>query len=152
MTNMPINAKPRYAFDAELYLHDGGLKTASFAGLVSAAAKILDVGDARFEGYWVVNVTALEHDTDDEVCQVFLQGSLQSDFSADVVNLALCELSAPGALLAGADTERDVGGVNLPCSNVLEGVAYPYLRIYCVIGGTVATGFNFTSWLSRRAG
>jgi len=39
-----------------------------------------------------------------------------------------------------------VGRYTLPFSNEDNGTFYRYVRVYTVVGGTIASGINYTAW------
>jgi hypothetical protein len=56
-----------YTLDAELIMKDAGLVAADAAATVSGSAKTLNVGEAAFKGVLVVDVTAIEIASNDEL-------------------------------------------------------------------------------------
>lgn len=152
MSEPLVNKTPGFAFDAELELHDGGLITASGAGQVDAVAAVATIGAARWEGYLVMDIDAVEQNSADDSCRVLLQGSENEDFSADIQNLAVVDLGHADTLLGGADAVLSAGDrIAIPVTNVLGSVVYPHLRLYSeVAGAAVATGWDFRAYLTRR--
>jgi hypothetical protein len=80
--------------------------------------------------------------------EIKLQGSSQSDFSSHYGDLACCTLAATA--VTPGDVLGAVGRFKVPFRNERNGVKYPYLREYCVVAGTVATGINFSCYLAKH--
>ncbi|MCA1906246.1 MAG: hypothetical protein LDL11_06630 [Desulfarculus sp.] len=135
-------------YDSGLILKDAGLVAASAAGTVGGLAKIVTVGEGRVDGVLVVDVTAIEMASNDERYSIALQGSDVADFttgSPKVEELACLNLGANEVLSGNQDSA--IGRYEVPMTNVKQGVAYPHLRLYTTVAGTVATGINFTARL-----
>lgn len=141
-----------YTFDKELQLKDAGLVAASAAAQVSAAAKIADLGssDAAFSGVAVVDVSAIEIASNDELYTIIVQGSNSSDFSGAKENLAELSLGATEVRPGGA-ADSVAGRYEIPFVNEQAGVTYRYLRIYTLVAGTIATGINYTAYVGRSS-
>lgn len=137
-----------YTFDANLEMKDAGLVAASDAATVDAADKILSVGDAVFKGVLVVDVSAIEIASNDELYTITVQGSTSSTFASDVQNLASISLGATEVRPGGA-IDSVTGRYELWFSNQQAGVTYPYLRVYTTVAGAVATGINYTAFIGR---
>lgn len=137
-----------YTFDAELEMKDAGLVAADAAATVDSAAKILSVGDATFKGVLVVDVTAIEIASNDELYRIIVQGSSSSSFASDIQNLAELTLGATEVRPGGA-IDSATGRYELPFVNQQNGVTYPYLRVYTDVNGTIATGINYSAFIGR---
>lgn len=131
----------QYPYDVDL--------VAKATGLVAAdtAHTIITVGEAVWKGALVVNVTAIEAETD-EVYRICVQGSTSSTFASDVQNLAILSLGITAANPGGAITSL-VGRYELLFINEQAGVCYPYIRAYTDVTGTIATGINWSGFFSR---
>lgn len=146
-------------YDELLLLHDGGLVTASGAGNIGTGhvAQILDLGGAGFagempatEGDVVIDVAAIEVDSSNEICTIGVQISSSATFASDIYEI--CSLSIGDSVPLAGDTDMGVGRYILPFQNRIgDGTAKRYLRIYYTIAGTIATGFNFTAYLAKKA-
>lgn len=146
------NLYSQHTYDASLLLKAAALVAASADGSL-----ILDVGTGLFEADMIVDVTALEIDSNDESYTVVLEGSPDAAFgtAANIIPLAMIVIgdhaSTAGALCAmGADDA--VGRYTVPCRNERNGTTYRYLRIRTVVAGTIATGINFMAWLAKKKG
>lgn len=139
-----------YLFDADLELKDAGALTASAAAQVDSAARVLDMGAARFDGLALINVTALDIVSNDEIYRIFVQGSSSSSFASDIENLACLELGAT-EVRAGSAKDSVTGIYELPVTNEAADTVYRYIRLYVQIAGTTPS-INFTAFLSNQAG
>lgn len=137
-----------YIFDAELELKDAGLVAADAAGTVDSVAKIEDVGLGRFDAICVIDVAAIEIASNDEVYKISVQGSNSSSFASGIVDLA--ELSLGALEVIGGDTDSATGRYELPFTNVQNNTYYRYIRLYTDVGGTIATGINFSAFATKR--
>lgn len=134
-------------YDSTLIMKDAGLVAASAAATVGGSAKIANVGAGRVDGRLVIDVTAIEVDAD-ELYSIALQGSDVADFSTGdekIEELAVINLGANEVI--GGNQDSAIGRYEVPFSNVKLDTAYPYLRVFTTVAGTVATGINFTARL-----
>ena len=135
----------RFTFDAEHEMRDAGLAAADAAATVDGVAKIADVGLAVFMGTLVIDVTAIEVASTDELYRIIVQGSTTSGFTAGTIeNLAELTLGATAAR-PGAALTSTVGRYLLPFVNVQDQITYQYLRVYTDVTGTIATGINYSA-------
>jgi hypothetical protein len=148
MSYTSARQRPSFIFDAELELKDAGLVAADAAGTVDSVAQIVEAGTGRFEGVCVIDVTAIEIASNDEIYKVSVQGSNSSSFASGIVDLA--ELSLGALEVIGGDTDSATGRYELPFSNYQNGTYYRYLRLYTDVGGTIATGINFSAFVTKR--
>ena len=135
-------------YDESLILKDAGLVAADAAATVGGVAKVIDLGSATalVEGKLIIDVSAIEIASNDEVYKISLQGSDQSGFSAgDEEDLAILILGA--AEVIGGDQDSTTGRYVVPFRNERNGTTYRYLRIYTDVTGAIATGINFTAYL-----
>lgn len=139
-----------YNFDAEMQLKDAGLVAASAAAQVDSAAKIIDLGEGRFEGVAVVDVSAIEIDSNNEEYDILIQGSSSAIFASDIQNLAQMNLGATEVRQGGA-IDSLVGRYELPFINEQNDIRYRYVRAYTVVAGTVATGLNYAAFIAEKA-
>lgn len=138
-------------FDAALEFKDAGLVAASAAATVDAAAKVVTVGTGLFQGCMIIDVTALEIASDTELYDIVIQGSTDADFGTDtnIVELSAINLSAKEVKRTDANADNAVGRYKLYFDNEQNGTFYPYLRVYTVVGGDIATGINYTAYAVR---
>ena len=146
--------------DANLLLKDAGLIAADDICQVGGADQILDVGAGHFQGDLVIDVTACEVASNDEAYRVTLQGSNSATFASGVVPLQTMCFGAYESLgtSLGYDVDVTTGRYILPVHNfgyttagdAGTGTYFRYLRLVVDVAGTIATGINFTAWLSKR--
>lgn len=136
-----------YLFDAQLQLKDAGLVAASAAATVSSAAQVLSLGAGFFEANLVIDVTACEVDTGNEKYEIEWQLGTTSAFStyvtATVVKLGDSSVN-------GSSADSSTGRIVQPVCNEFNGTIYGYARLYTRIAGTIATGINYSAFLSAE--
>lgn len=147
MSYTSAKMRPNYIFDALLELKDAGLVAADAAGQVDAVDAIRDIGTGLFRGTCVIDVTAIEIASNDEVYKISVQGSNSSTFASGIVDLA--ELSLGALEVIGGDTDSTTGRYEMPFSNRQNETYYRYIRCYTDVGGTIATGINFAAFVSK---
>lgn len=155
MTYTAAKSRPTYTFDIDLLMKDAGLVAADAAWGVGGSAKVLDVGDGRYCGYAVIDVSALEIASGDERYDLLIQGSSKSDFASDIVILAALPVgdgSTIGAAYAGSGVDVDdaAGRYVLPFTNERNNIYYRYIRGFTVVTGTIATGINFSAFVAKE--
>lgn len=146
---MSLANQRSYTFDVTMQLKDAGLVAASAASQVSAAAAILDVGAAPFMGVAVIDTTAVEIDTGNELYSITIQGSNSSSFASGIENLACKHLGHTSVLPGGAQSSPAAGRYELPFINVQGDTVYRYIRQYITVAGTIATGINCKSFVGE---
>ena len=137
-----------FNFDAELELKDAGLVAASAAAQADDEAKIIDLGVGRFEGIVVFDLTAVEIASNDELYTALVQGSSSATFASDVQNLAQLDFGATEVRL-GSAIDSLIGRYELAFTNEQKDLQYRYLRLWTVVAGSIATGINYTAFVSR---
>ncbi|MBG0789650.1 MAG: hypothetical protein H0S80_04040 [Desulfovibrionaceae bacterium] len=138
--------------DYTFTLKDSGLVASNAAGTVGGFAKVADVGNGLIDAELVIDVSAIEIASNDEIYSIAIQGSDTSDFttgSPENEELAVLNLGAAEVLTGNQDSET--GRYVLPFRNEKNGSVYPYLRVYTSVDGDVATGINFTAHLQAKA-
>jgi len=131
--------------DTNHELKDAGLVASSAAGTVGGEAVIVDLGEGLMEGEMVIDVSAIEIASDNELYTISLQGSSEDDFADTYENLAAIELGAAEVL--DGDQDSTTGRYILPFRNEKNGTKYRYARCYCACAGTIATGINYKAYL-----
>lgn len=141
-------------YDALLELKDAGAITASAAAQVDSAAKIIDLGTGLVEADVVVDISAIEVDSDDEKYTIGIQISSSSSFASDIYEVKQLMVGSAGTAEGdnlGGDTDMGVGRYRVPFTNeIADGVTKQYMRIYVTIGGTIATGINYIAYIAAR--
>jgi hypothetical protein len=146
---MSLANRRSYTFDAALQLKDAGLVAASAASQVAASNQILDVGAAPFFGVAVIDTSAVEIDTGNELYTVTIQGSNSATFASGIENLASKTLGHTSVQPGGAQTSPAAGRYELPFINVQGDVVFRYIRQYITVAGTIATGINLRTFVGR---
>jgi hypothetical protein len=139
----------KYIFDAATEMKDAGLVASSAAAQVDAADKILDFGGAVMtEGDLVIDITAIEVASGDEKYEIEWQLSSSATFASAVNTASVIKVGDSSVTGSSADTGvgRYVRGV----SNEFGGTVFRYARLYTRIAGTIATGINYTAFLTKR--
>lgn len=90
----------------------------------------------------VVQISTIEIASNDELYTFHIQGSTSATFASGYDSLASLQVGA-NEVLAG-DQDSDTGEFIIPFRNEKNGVIYPYIRIYCVVAGSIATGGGIT--------
>lgn len=135
----PLDAETLFCEDLTLAASDVVQK--------DAADRILKIGRGRNDFSWVVDVSAIEIASNDEVYTFLLQGSNSATFASGIVNLAMLQLGATEVLLGGAG-DSVVGRYMLGVANDML-ADYDYVRLNVIIAGTIAVGITFSSWLTK---
>ncbi len=135
-------------FDPRHELKDAGLVASSMAGTVDGLPKVLNLGPELVEGKMVIDVSALEIESNNELYRIKLQGSAAHDFSSKVEDLAILELGAKEVL--GGDQDSQTGRYVLAFSNAKGLYVWPYVRLYTEVSGSVASGIDFSAYLTRE--
>lgn len=143
-------------FDSLLQFKDAGLVASSAAAEVDSSAQILDLGSGIVHGDVVIDVTALEIASNDELFDIVVQLSPDSDFgtAGNIIDVASLTLGAKEAMRTDSDRDSVIGRYLLGFRNEasLAGVptVFRYARIYTVVAGTIATGINFSAYLAKQ--
>ena len=138
-----------FSFDSLLEMKDAGLVAASAAAQVGGSDKIADVLMSFFQGALVINVSAIEIASNDELYRIIMQGSTTPGFDAGTIeNLAELTLGAT-EVRPGAALDSTPGRHHLPLYNLQDDVIYRYLRVYTDVSGAIATGINYTAWIIK---
>lgn len=135
------NVYSQFTYDNSLLLKAAGLVAST-----TTESTILDLGAGLFDGYLVLDVTAVETASTDEKYTVHLEGSNSSTLASGSVTLANIPL---GCHTAPADQATATGRFVVPVRNEQNGTTYRYVRIYTLVAGTIATGINFTAFLAK---
>jgi hypothetical protein len=133
-----------YTYDSTQLLKDAGLVATSAAAQVGGSAKRLEVGQGFFKGVLVIDVTAIETDSSNELYRITVQGSDSPTFASGIENLASIDLGHTSARSGSAGTST-VGRYELPFTNEQNGQSYAYVRVFTAVAGTIATGINYTA-------
>lgn len=134
------NQYSRFTYDNDLLLKAAGLVDASADGT------ILDIGAGLVEGYVVVDLTACEIATGDEIYTISLEGSNVAAMTSGSVCLAK---KVFGNLVVPMDAALSASGTYaIPFRNEEAGQTYRYVRLSILVAGTIATGINFSAYIA----
>ena len=128
------------------YDHSLLLKAAGLVASTTTETTILDLGAGLFEGYLVIDATAVEVASTDEKYTIHLEGSNSSTMASGSVSLCNIQL---GNNTAPADQDIVEGRYFVPFRNEQNGTTYRYVRIYTLVAGTIATGINFSAFIAK---
>lgn len=134
-------------YSMKTYDHATLLKAAGLVATSAAGSVILDLGNGFMEADLVIDVTALEVATGDEIYTISLEGSSVAAMTSASVELAKITL---GNNPAPADADTAVGRHVLPIRNELNGTLYRYVRVYTTVAGDIATGINYSAFLAKK--
>lgn len=137
-------------YDTLLQLKDAGLVAASAAAQVASAAKIVDLGAGRYVGDVIIDATAVETASSDEIYTIMCEFSNSSSFASGIVSGAMQYLGHNTPIPGGADAVQGVGRYILPFTNLINGNQYRYMRLYTVVDGTIATGINYSAFIAKN--
>ncbi len=135
------NIHGQRTYDAALVLKAAGLIAATANG-----ALILDLGPGLIRGDLVMDVTAVEIATGDEIYTVSVECSNDATMASGSVCVAR---KVFGNLVAPMDAALSAAGrYVMPVRNEEAGDVYRYMRLQITVAGTVATGINFSAFLA----
>jgi hypothetical protein len=137
------NLYSQFTFDNATKLRDSANLTASADG------DILDLGLGLFDGFLVLDVSAVEIASNDEYYTVSLEGSTVAAMTSTSECLGKAHF---GKLVVPQDGNRTAAGrYVIPIRNEVNGTLYRYVRLSSVVSGTIdTTGMTFGAFLSKR--
>jgi hypothetical protein len=139
--------------DVFLELKDAGLIAADEnVTQVDGADAIIDLGGGRKYGNLIIDASAVEVDSGDEVYKICMMFSNSATHASGVVAgpvLFLGDAAGIAAILDAPtvppDTDNGIGQYEMPFVNVLAGISYRYMSLSVEVSGTIASGINFTA-------
>lgn len=142
-----VKVRPGGTFDSELEFKDAGLVAASAAATVDSAAQIIDLGTGLFRAMMIIDVSAIEIASNDELYRIEVQLSNSATFASGYDTAAEIQL---GALeVTSGDVDSTTGRYKIYWDNERNGTYYRYARVYTTISGTISTGINYTAWSTK---
>lgn len=132
----------RFTYDDELSLKDAGL-----VDTTTTETTILNLGSGLVDGFLVLDVSAVEVASTDEIYLIVLEGSTVEGMASGSVSLATIEM---GNATAPADADTGTGRFAVPFRNEQNGTIYPYVRMYTEVAGTIADGINYSAFIAKR--
>lgn len=139
-----------YNLDIELLLADGAAPvTADGVSQVASANVSKKLGKGRFEGVLVIDVTAIDLASADEVYHLCLQGALDTDQTfTSKETIAQLSLGAT-AVRPGGAINSVVGRYEIPFTTEQHDVTYDWVRLYVDVAGTTPS-ITFKAWIAER--
>lgn len=134
-------------YSKKTYDHSLLLKAAGLVAATAAGSVILDLGDGFMDADLILDITALEVATGDEIYTIAIEGSAVAAMTSGSVILAE---KTVGNNPAPADADTAVGRHVLPFTNELNGTLYRYIRIHTTVVGDIATGINYSAFLAKK--
>lgn len=136
------NLYSQFTYDTALVAKTAGLLAASADGT------IIDLGDGLVDGFLVIDLTACEIASGNEIYTVSLEGSDVAAMDSGSVCLAK---KVFGNLVVPMDAALSASGrYVVPFRNEEGGETFRYVRLSTLIAGTIATGINFSAFLAKR--
>jgi hypothetical protein len=136
------NLYAQYTYDTALSVKGAGLLATSTDGT------IIDLGAGLVDGFLVIDLTACEIATGDEIYTVSLEGSNVAAMTSGSVCLAK---KVFGNLVVPMDAALSASGrYVVPFRNEEGGTTFRYVRLSTLIAGTIATGINFSAFIAKR--
>ena len=131
-----------FTYDTDLELKAAGLVAASADG------SILDLGAGLVEGNLVIDASAIEVATGDEIYTISLEASNVAAMTSGSVCLAKKVL---GNLVVPMDAAASTAGrYVVPFRNEENGTVFRYVRLSTLVAGTIATGINFSMFIAKK--
>jgi len=135
------NQYAQFTYDAALSLKAAGLVAASADGA------ILDLGAGFVSGTVVIDLSACEVDTGNEIYTISLEGSNVAAMSSGSSCLAK---KVFGNLVVPMDAALSASGrYTIKFTNEENGTTFRYVRLSTLVAGTVATGINFSAFIAK---
>ena len=133
----------QFTYDDALVLRDSAALTASADG------DVLTLGAGLVDGFLVLDVASVEIGSNDEYYTVSLEGSTVVGMATTSVCLAKMHF---GKLVVPQDANVTTAGrYVIPFRNEVNGTLYPYVRLSCVVSGTIdTTGMVFGAFIAKR--
>lgn len=134
------NIYSQFQFDGDLELKAAGALTTSTDG------DILDLGAGLIDGYVVLDVSAVEIGSGNEIFTISLEGSNVAAMSSGSVCLAK---KVFGNLVVPMDAALSAAGrYVIPFRNEEGGTLYRYVRLSTLIAGSISTGISFSAFIA----
>lgn len=140
------NLYSQRTYDAALLLKAAALVASSANGTLT-----VDLGSGFVCGDMVIDVTAIEVDSNDESYQIILEGSPDAAFTAGTL-ATLAQIvvgEATASAMAPQGFNDGVGRFVVPFRNERNGTLYRYTRVRTVVAGTIATGINYSAFIAK---
>lgn len=117
-----------------------------------SADKIVELGQGRTDGTWVIDVTSLEIASNNELYTHRLLGSTVAAFTAGTLEVLATREMGATEVRTLATKDSVIGRYEIPFCNSIGGVEYAFVKHHITVAGTIAQGVIFSSWLSLPRG
>lgn len=150
-TGLGVKTRPGGTFDAELEFKDAYLVAASAVAKVDDSAQVVKLGTGLFVGKMIIDVSALEIASNDEIYDIVIVGAADAAGTTKTTTAELAALNLSAAEVKRTDCNKDdgTGRYVIYFDNEHDGTYYEYAYIYTVVAGTIATGINYTAWATK---
>lgn len=136
------NKYSQFTYDSDLELK------ASAALTTSTDGDILDIGAGLVDGYLVLDVSAVETGSGNEIFTISLEGSNVAAMTSGSVCLAK---KVFGNLVVPMDAALSAAGrYVVPFRNEENGTTFRYVRLSTLIAGSISTGITFSAFIAPR--
>lgn len=135
-----------YSFDINLLLSDNAAAyTADGYTQVGGADAVLDLGgnqgvtplqQARIDAMCIIDVTAIDIASTDELYRLKIMGCNISSFASNVVELASMQLGDGSTMVPNTQKDSVVGRYELPFCTEQANLKYEFIKMYVDVGGT----------------
>jgi len=132
-------------FDYDAILKDAEAVTSSGYGEVDSAAKVVNIGPGLVRGNVIIDISAIDVLSKDELYEIHLMGGSDESFTQEV-SLCSKELGHSASLEGNRDSKA--GRYVLPFQNEMAGRIWPYVRIRHVLAGTTPS-INYEARLEK---
>jgi len=134
----------QHTFDAALVLKAAGLVAATANGSL-----IVDIGSGFVDADVVIDLTACEIASGDEIYTVSIEGSNDATMATGSVCLGR---KVFGNLVVPMDAALSAAGRYVLCfRNEENGTLYRYVRVHTTVAGTIATGINYSAFIGAES-
>lgn len=146
------------ALDSATQLKDAGLLgDVDAVGTVGGAAAVADLGGGYAEFDVVIDWSACEVATGNEIYDLRIEGCAVPGFGSGVYVLGSIRLG-DSTVTGNATDTPPAGRMVIHCNNVAitsatdgnSTSALRYVRVNGITGGTIATGLNYQAWLVAK--
>ena len=133
-----------YIFDSLLELEDGA------AAIITSGAgsTIIDLGEAHVTGDIVLDISAIDTVTGDELYTIYVEVSDDPAVATGVEHVASIELGGVTGAAGSRDVATDAGRYIIPFQNQMNDRQYRYVNLQLVIGGT-SPSITMQAYLSK---
>ena len=129
-----------YILDRNLMFAEDLVLVATANIQFAAADVIYQIGPGRMDAVLVINITAMDVTSADELYNFYLQGSDSATLASGVHILAHLQVGAAAVLLGGSTVASVIGRYEVPFQNVVAGtILLDYVRMRLIISGTTPT-------------